>query len=205
VKGTYSAHRVNYKAGFEFDVAPQSMIYGSVVTGFKSGGQSNADIDPYKPEDVTAYTIGAKNRFFGRLLQLNLELFWMDYKNRQENFSQLDRGGAQVSSLFNAGKAVAKGVSARDAASDRQRQPAGGHRVHREQVQGIQLPELQGGQSVGLDSVRCHGDHRRQRPDRLLEHQLQRLPVAAHAEVVGHGGLYPHLRSRQRREDRVRA
>jgi iron complex outermembrane receptor protein len=88
------------------------MIYASVVTGFKSGGQSNADIDPYKPEDVTAYTIGAKNRFFGRLLQLNAELFWMDYKNRQENFSQLDRGGAQVSSLFNAGKAVAKGVSA---------------------------------------------------------------------------------------------
>ncbi len=112
VRGTYSAHRVNYKAGFEFDAGPQSMIYGSVVTGFKSGGQSNADIDPYKPEDVTAYTIGAKNRFFGRLLQLNLELFWMDYKNRQENFSQLDRGGAQVSSLFNAGKAVAKGVSA---------------------------------------------------------------------------------------------
>jgi len=35
----------------------------------------------------------------------------MDYKNRQENFSQLDRGGAQVSSLFNAGKAVAKGIT----------------------------------------------------------------------------------------------
>lgn len=112
VRGKYSANRVNYKAGFEFDVAPQSMVYGSVVTGFKSGGQSNADIDPYKPEDVTAFTLGTKNRFMGGLLQLNLELFWMKYKNRQENFSQLDRGGAQVSSLFNAGRAEAKGVSA---------------------------------------------------------------------------------------------
>lgn len=111
VKGSYAANRVNYRIGVEFDAAPESMIYASVVTGFKSGGQSNADIDPYLPEDVTAYTLGTKNRFFGRLLQLNLELFWMDYKNRQENFSQLDRGGAQVSSLFNAGKAVAKGVS----------------------------------------------------------------------------------------------
>jgi iron complex outermembrane receptor protein len=63
VKGTYSAKRLNYKAGVEFDVAPQNMLYASVVTGFKSGGQSNADIDPYKPEDVTAYTIGSKNRF----------------------------------------------------------------------------------------------------------------------------------------------
>lgn len=111
VSGTYSASRVNYKAGFEFDAAPDSMIYGSVVTGFKSGGQSNADIDPYKPEEVTAYTIGTKNRFFGRLLQINAELFYMDYKDRQENFSFLDRSGAQVSSLFNAGKAVAKGAS----------------------------------------------------------------------------------------------
>jgi len=111
VQGTYTANRVNWKAGVEFDVAPDNMLYASVVTGFKSGGQSNADIDPYKPEDVTAYTIGSKNRFFGRLIQLNAELFYMDYKNRQENFSQLDRGGAQVSSLFNAGKAVAKGAS----------------------------------------------------------------------------------------------
>ncbi|GLT01429.1 TonB-dependent receptor [Sphingobium jiangsuense] len=111
VQGTYSANRVNYKVGVEFDAARDSMLYASVVTGFKSGGQSNADIDPYKPEDVTAYTIGSKNRFFGRLVQLNAELFYMDYRDRQENFSQLDRGGAQVSSLFNAGKAVAKGAS----------------------------------------------------------------------------------------------
>ncbi|MGE4409427.1 MAG: TonB-dependent receptor [Sphingobium sp.] len=111
VNGKYKANRVNYKVGVEFDVAPQSMLYASVVTGFKSGGQSNADIDPYKPEDVTAYTIGSKNRFFGNMLQLNAELFYMDYRDRQENFSQLDRGGAQVSSLFNAGKAVAKGAS----------------------------------------------------------------------------------------------
>lgn len=111
VRGTYSANRVNYKVGVELDLAPQNMLYASVVTGFKSGGQSNADIDPYKPEDVTAYTLGSKNRFFGGAVQLNAELFYMDYRDRQENFSALDRGGAQVSSLFNAGKAVSKGGS----------------------------------------------------------------------------------------------
>jgi iron complex outermembrane receptor protein len=111
VKGTYGANKLNFKVGAEFDAAPDSMIYASVATGFKSGGQSNADIDPYKPEEVTAYTLGAKNRFFDRKVQLNAELFYMDYRDRQENFTSLDRGGAQVSSLFNAGKAVAKGAS----------------------------------------------------------------------------------------------
>lgn len=112
VEGKYEANRVNYKIGAEFDAGPDSLLYASMVTGFKSGGQSNADLDPYRPEEVTAYTLGTKNRFFDRLIQFNAELFYMDYKDRQENFSALDRGGAQVSSLFNAGKAVAKGASA---------------------------------------------------------------------------------------------
>ncbi|MBU0556744.1 MAG: TonB-dependent receptor [Alphaproteobacteria bacterium] len=111
VEGTYGFEKLNFKVGAEFDAAPDSMIYASIVTGFKSGGQSNADIDPYKPEEVTAYTLGTKNRFFDRMVQFNAELFYMDYRDRQENFTSLDRGGAQVSSLFNAGKAVAKGAS----------------------------------------------------------------------------------------------
>lgn len=111
VRGNYSANKLNYKAGIEFDAGPSSLVYASIVSGFKSGGQSNADIDPYRPEEVTAYTIGTKNRLFDRLVQLNAELFLMDYRDRQENFSALDRGGAQVSSLFNAGKAEAKGAS----------------------------------------------------------------------------------------------
>lgn len=111
VKGTYSASRLNYKAGVEFDAGPDSLLYATISTGFKSGGQSNADLDPYKPEDVTAYTIGSKNQFLGRTITLNVEGFYYNYKDRQENFASLDRGGAQVSSLFNAGKAIAKGGS----------------------------------------------------------------------------------------------
>ncbi|OYX46522.1 MAG: hypothetical protein B7Y87_02635, partial [Sphingomonadales bacterium 32-64-22] len=111
VQGTYSADRLNYKAGIEFDAAPDSLLYATVTTGFKSGGQSNADLDPYRPEDVTAFTLGSKNQFLDRTITLNLEGFYYEYKDRQENFASLDRGGAQVSSLFNAGKAVAQGGS----------------------------------------------------------------------------------------------
>ncbi|MBD3728188.1 MAG: TonB-dependent receptor [Sphingomonadales bacterium] len=111
VQGTYSANRLNFKLGVEYDVTPDNLLYATVATGFKSGGQANADLDPYKPEDVTAFTIGSKNEFGNGLVVLNLEGFYYEYRDRQENFAALDRGGAQVSSLFNAGKAVAKGAS----------------------------------------------------------------------------------------------
>ena len=111
VNGDYSTSRVNYRAGVEFDVAPQSMLFANVATGFKSGGQVNADLPAYLPETLTAYTIGSKNRFLGGKVQLNAELFWNDYNNHQENFATLDRSGAQVSALLNAGTAVSKGAS----------------------------------------------------------------------------------------------
>lgn len=111
VNGSYSAHRLNYKAGVEYDLTPDNLLYATVATGFKSGGQANADLDPYKPEDVTAFTLGSKNEFANGLVTLNLEGFYYEYNDRQENFASLDRSGAQVSSIFNAGKAVAKGAS----------------------------------------------------------------------------------------------
>ena len=111
IQGTYSADRVNYKVGLEYDAGPDNLLYATVTTGFKSGGQSNADLDPYRPEDVTAYTIGSKNEFADGSVRLNLEGFYYRFTDRQESFSSLDRGGAQVSSLFNAGKATVLGGS----------------------------------------------------------------------------------------------
>lgn len=111
VSGDYTANKVNYKAGFEFDLGPQNLLFANVASGFKSGGQVNANLPAYLPEDLTAYTIGSKNRFLGNVLQVNAEFFWIDYKNHQENFSTLDRSGAQVQALLNAGSARSKGFS----------------------------------------------------------------------------------------------
>ncbi|MCB2065183.1 MAG: TonB-dependent receptor [Erythrobacter sp.] len=111
VMGTYSATRLNWKLGVEFDVGLDNLLYATAATGFKSGGQANADLDPYLPEDVLAFTVGSKNEFADGMFRLNIEGFYYEYSDRQENFASLDRGGAQVSSLFNAGKAVAMGAS----------------------------------------------------------------------------------------------
>lgn len=78
--------KATWRAGVEYDVGPQSLLYASVETGYKSGGFFSTP-DPvhnfFEPETITAYTIGSKNRFFGNHLQLNLEAFWWQYKDQQ--------------------------------------------------------------------------------------------------------------------------
>ena len=109
IPGHASFDNISFKAGAEYDIAPASLAYASVSTGFKSGG-INADINnTFKPEKLTAYTIGFKNRFFDNLLQANIELFWWDYRNHQENIlSPLNIGGFSPI-VLNVDRATAKG------------------------------------------------------------------------------------------------
>lgn len=76
----------SYRLGLEWDVAPQSMIYASVSTGFKAGGFFPAALNnTFEPEKLTAFAIGAKNRFFANRLQLNGEAFYWTYEDHQES------------------------------------------------------------------------------------------------------------------------
>jgi len=76
--------KVTWKAGVEYDMGPRSLLYATVSTGFKSGILYSALGENYsKPERLTAYTIGTKNRFFDNTLQLNVEAFYWDYKDQQ--------------------------------------------------------------------------------------------------------------------------
>jgi iron complex outermembrane receptor protein len=76
--------KVTWKGGVEFDLGPQSLLYASVATGFKSGVLYSAVGRNYsEPEQLTAYTLGSKNRFLDNRLQLNVEGFYWDYKDQQ--------------------------------------------------------------------------------------------------------------------------
>ena len=65
------------------------MVYGSVTTGFKSGGYTGtattADVatKPFSPEKATNYEIGFKGDFFDKRLRMNLSAFYLDYKDLQ--------------------------------------------------------------------------------------------------------------------------
>jgi iron complex outermembrane receptor protein len=64
------------------------MIYATVGTGFKAGGffpaiVTSTTTNSYKPETITSWTLGSKNRFLDNSLQLNAEAFYWNYKDKQ--------------------------------------------------------------------------------------------------------------------------
>jgi iron complex outermembrane recepter protein len=108
--GDLSFEKFTWKAGVEWDAGPASLVYANVATGFKSGGffVAQPPANTFAPETLTAYTVGAKNRFFDNKLQLNIEGFYWDYKDQQITFVGGVRTGAgifaQGSTTVNAGK-----------------------------------------------------------------------------------------------------
>jgi len=106
--GSYS--RVTWKAGAEFDVAQDSLLYASVETGYRAGGFQLSEGNPsYKPEFITAYTIGSKNRFLNDKVQLNVEAFYWKYKDQQINYFTISPDSVLINTIDNAGRANIKG------------------------------------------------------------------------------------------------
>jgi iron complex outermembrane receptor protein len=81
IEGTYMEYTdPNYKLGFEYDLAENSMIYGDWSTSYRtqSAGTKGAEFDP---EELSAFSLGAKNRFLENRLQLNVSAYYYDYEN----------------------------------------------------------------------------------------------------------------------------
>ena len=82
----------DFRAGLEYDVAPRSMLYFTVASGYRPGGLSSFNPvtnapNPFKSEVTTSFEFGSKNRFFDGRLQVNADVFY--YK--QENYQNLDK------------------------------------------------------------------------------------------------------------------
>lgn len=80
---------VDWRAGLEFDIGPDSMLYAKVSTGHKSGGFNdsfNGSTIPeaFNPEKLVVYEIGSRNSFdaFGRRAIFNLTGFYYDYSDQ---------------------------------------------------------------------------------------------------------------------------
>jgi iron complex outermembrane recepter protein len=112
--GNQTFHSFTWKAGAEFDVAPQSMLYFTASTGFKAGGitQTVPPDNIYKPEQVTAFELGSRNRFLDNRLQVNLEAFNWKYKDQQFGHLTFDTLGNVNFLTGNAGSAEIYGLNA---------------------------------------------------------------------------------------------
>jgi iron complex outermembrane recepter protein len=91
---TLSNTSFNFRAAVDYHVTDDVLTYFSVATGFKSGGfngsflssdpaQIDVQLQPIKPENVTAYELGMKSSWLDNRLIFNLSAFYNDYRNLQ--------------------------------------------------------------------------------------------------------------------------
>lgn len=86
--GAPKFNKVTWRAGLEYNVDRQTMFYGTVTTGFESGGinnnSSNAAIPlSYAPQTVTAYELGSKNRFLNGRIAIDASIFYNRLRSLQ--------------------------------------------------------------------------------------------------------------------------
>jgi iron complex outermembrane receptor protein len=87
------------------------MLYTSIETGYRSGGFSPATgYETFSPEEITAYTVGSKNRFFDNQLELNVEAFYWEYKDQQVSHVAIDDNGDAANITENIGKSTIQGI-----------------------------------------------------------------------------------------------
>ncbi|MEQ7154681.1 TonB-dependent receptor [Brevundimonas aurifodinae] len=78
-----------WRANVEYHLADQNLIYGTVSTGFRSGGfNSGFFTNPaipasFGPETVTAYEIGSKNQFWDNRVRLNISAYRNEFEDLQ--------------------------------------------------------------------------------------------------------------------------
>jgi iron complex outermembrane receptor protein len=86
--GAPKFNKVTWRGGLEYNVDRSTMFYGTVTTGFESGGinnnSSNAAIpSSYAPQTVTAYEVGSKSRFLNGRLAIDASIFYNRLRSLQ--------------------------------------------------------------------------------------------------------------------------
>jgi len=124
--GKYEETIPDYRAAISYKLNPEVMFYAQFSTGFKGGGVAPRpyhyrQIRPFDAEKLYAYEVGFKADLFDRLLRLNGDVYYMDYKGYQgvpqvcidENGNNLppDQGGVSglCGQYLNIGNARVKG------------------------------------------------------------------------------------------------
>ena len=126
---TLATHKTTWKLGAEYDLAPATMAYASIATGYKSGGFNDgclagssalgiacpaviavpAETLFYQPETLKSWEAGLKSRFWNKRASLNLAVFNYDYTNLQLSGVAIVAGAPRFVTQ-NAGAASVKGL-----------------------------------------------------------------------------------------------
>ncbi len=106
----------SWRVGLNWHLDDHTLLYGSISRGQKSGGffsgitLANAQLAPYRPEQLTAYEVGVKWRP-SRGLRAEAAGFYYDYVDLQ-TFIRVDLGPISVQALGNVPTAHIEGIDA---------------------------------------------------------------------------------------------
>jgi len=129
--GAIRTHKTTWRLGLDYDLAPATLLYGSLATGYKAGGFNDgcaagatrngigcpagsavpADSLVYQPETLRAWEAGLKTRFWDNRASLNLAAFYYDYRNLQLSAQEIINGRPRYETT-NAGEADVRGLEA---------------------------------------------------------------------------------------------
>ena len=124
-----STARTTWRLGAEFDLAPATLAYLSLATGYKAGAFNDgcvagtstlgvpcpaaAAVTPeflyYQPEELRAWEAGLKSRLLGGRLTVNASAFHYDYTNLQLTGNAVVAGAPRLLTR-NAGAARSRGI-----------------------------------------------------------------------------------------------
>ncbi|WP_229452007.1 TonB-dependent receptor [Massilia niastensis] len=124
-----ATHKTTWRLGAEADLAPATLAYATVATGYKAGGFNDgciagasalgiacpaavavpADKLYYQPETLRSYEAGLKTRFWNGRATLNAAAFHYDYTNLQLSGVAILQGAPRFITT-NAGVASVKGL-----------------------------------------------------------------------------------------------
>ena len=91
-RGSIKEENISGKAGLDFQLNDDVLLYAGFSAGFKSGGFNGSYIDtpgqeePFGEEILYAYEVGMKGDFFNSKLRANASVFYYDYKDMQYQF-----------------------------------------------------------------------------------------------------------------------
>ena len=106
------------KVALSFDLNDDSMVYGLYSRGYRAGGFNGrvdsieTAITPYDPETVDNFELGYRSQWLDRRVTFNATLFYMEYKDKQEEIQQpsATSGTGQVTRVVNASDATIQGI-----------------------------------------------------------------------------------------------
>lgn len=86
---SHKVSKLSYRASINYKIGRELLFYGTVSSAYKQGAYyASPALDEaawgyVKPEEVTAYELGAKTRLLNDALILNASVFQNDYQDRQ--------------------------------------------------------------------------------------------------------------------------